>query len=97
MGKRHAHPNPYGWTHAVKPVSPEKDSAEHSAGDSWTEHYRDESLDVKISYSPAPSTCSKEKIDNDDGCEFFDVSAKVTITPQNGKSVTYSGFGSCGC
>ncbi len=63
-------------------------------GESWVETYRYTGGQVEIYYSPGVDTCTK--IASDDGCEYFDVRAKVILLTPSG-STSYSGVGSCGC
>jgi hypothetical protein len=68
-----------------------------SQGDSWTETYRyNDTMQVRIDYRPAPDSCPAEK-KADDGCEYFDVRARMTVTPAQGKPSTFTGTGACGC
>jgi hypothetical protein len=59
-----------------------------------TVEYRNKNISVSIKYGRAPSTCTKPK---DEGCEYRDVSAKVSIKIKNGAMRNYSGLGACGC
>jgi hypothetical protein len=56
--------------------------------------YVSDDLHIRIDYAPATSTCHKQ---DDDGCEYTDVSAKVTLQMTGEKARTYTGIGKCGC
>lgn len=74
---------------------PVTNSFMYGRGDSWQEEYEGRDLKVRVRYRPSKSTCPAEK-EKDDGCEFFDVAADVTIS-RAGVSRTYRTVGACGC
>jgi hypothetical protein len=74
---------------------PVTNSFMHGRGDRWQEEYEGTDLKVRVRYRPSKSTCPAEK-EQDDGCEFFDVAADVTISRAD-VSRTYRTVGTCGC
>jgi hypothetical protein len=79
----------------VPSVRTPTDSFLHRGGDRWRETYRDDKLTVQIDYGPGKSTCPKEG--DPDGCEYFDVSANVTLTLAGQRPRRYAAVGACGC
>jgi hypothetical protein len=67
----------------------------YSAGDSWIEEYYGENVSVVIRYRPGKSTCQRPP--EDDGCEYFDVAAEVTIRLEGRRAQNYRATGACGC
>jgi hypothetical protein len=78
--------------HSRLPVT---NSFMHGRGDRWQEEYAGKDLKIRVRYRPSKSTCPAEK-EKDDGCEFFDVAADVTISRAD-VSRTYRTVGTCGC
>ena len=53
---------------------------------------------VHVRYRPAPSTCSEWKVEYDDGCEYVDLLATISIIRQSDGAVkVIDAEGSCGC
>ncbi|MCD9125368.1 hypothetical protein LU699_12830 [Luteimonas fraxinea] len=65
----------------------------YGEGDSWTEDFQFPGGTARVDYSPGRSTCPK---DAEDGCEYFDVRARVKISDSAGVR-SYEGVGKCGC
>lgn len=60
----------------------------------FTDTYQSSEFEVQVRYSPGKITCPKPK---DEGCEYADVAAEVTIKLPSGRSFEYKGVGACGC
>jgi hypothetical protein len=89
--------NPGGRQFSIRSLRPPTDSFLHGEGDSWRETYQDAAIKVQIDYRPGKSTCSCAKPPDGDGCEYFDVNARVTVTLAGRRPRTYSAVGTCGC
>jgi len=60
----------------------------------FTDTYQSSEFVVQVRYSPGKNTCPKPK---DEGCEYTDIAAEVTIKLPSGLSFEYKGVGACGC
>ena len=60
----------------------------------FSDIYANPELMLRIDYSPAASTCPKDKID---GCEYTDVRANILLQWPDGRSKQLEGHGVCGC
>jgi hypothetical protein len=84
-----------GREFSIPSLVPPDNSFRHGRGDSWRETYENDDVKVQIQYRPGRSTCPSDK--DPDGCEYFDVTADVTVTMAGGASRTYPAVGACGC
>jgi hypothetical protein len=60
----------------------------------WSDEYASTAIKVRISYRPAPSTCSKPK---GEPCEYSDYLADVTLQRSGQAIQRYKARASCGC
>jgi hypothetical protein len=72
------------------------DSFSPDRGDSWIERYHYPGGNVQMRFVPARSTCPKP-VDDNDGCEYFDVGVDIVISPDARSQMHFSGTGTCGC
>jgi hypothetical protein len=86
-----------GRQFSIPSLRPPTNSFPHREGDSWRETYQDATIKVQIDYRPGKSTCDCPKPPDGDGCEYFDVNARVTVTLAGQRPRTYSAVGACGC
>jgi hypothetical protein len=86
-----------GRQFSVPSVRPPTDSFPHGKRDTWRETYQDAAIKVQIDYRPGKSTCNCPKPPEGEGCEYFDVNARVTVTLAGQRPRTYSAVGACGC
>lgn len=86
-----------GRQFSIPSLRPPTNSSRHREGDSWRETYQDTAIKVQIDYRPGKSTCDCPKPPEGNGCEYFDVNARVTVTLKGQRPRTYSAVGACGC
>ncbi|MBK6616508.1 hypothetical protein [Ottowia sp.] len=76
-----------------------KNEGVRERGRTWTDRYVGAGgLAVEVTFRPGNNSCPREKIELDEGCEFFDVAATVRVTGGSSPIVgTYLATGTCGC
>jgi hypothetical protein len=85
-----------GREFSIPSLVPPDTSFRHGRGQSWRDRYESDDVKVQIQYRPGKSTCNGDE-ESGDGCEYFDVTADVTVTMAGGASRTYQAIGACGC